>query len=286
MAFIRAEFMSQSLKRIVPVTVVIPSDTTNFSGTGTNPAKPPYKTLYLLHGIYGSDMDMIANTNVMRLARERQMAVVMPAGENHFYVDDSHNGMKYGEFIGKELVEATRRMFPLSCEREDTFIAGMSMGGYGALMNGIKYYDTFGYIASMSTAVITKEALAPGNPNPTPMCDPDYQQAVLDYDTLDTNEKNPYVLLKKYAEVKEQLPKMMITCGKSDPLFRNNERLSAYMTELGIAHEFIPEEGGHNFDFWRAAIVKILDWLPHGEIIPIMDSGDVFGTGDKDEKTA
>lgn len=277
MAFIRAEFMSRSLKRIVPITVVIPSDTTNFSGTGTNPAQPPYKTLYLLHGIYGSDMDMIANTNVMRLARERQLAVVMPAGENHFYVDDSNNGMKYGEFIGKELVEATRRMFPLSDQREDTYIAGMSMGGYGALMNGIRNYETFGYIASMSTAVITKETLGPGMPNPTPMCDPDFQQAIWDYDTLDTNEKNPYVLLKKYADHRECLPKIMILCGESDPLFGNNQKLSKYMDELGIAHEFIPSEGGHNFDFWREAIVRILDWLPHGEVIPIMDSGDVFG---------
>lgn len=268
--------MSQSLKRIVPITVVIPSDTTNFSGTGTNPAKPPYKTLYLLHGIYGSDMDMIANTNVMRLARERQLAVVMPAGENHFYVDD-RNGMKYGEFIGKELVEVTRRMFPLSDKREDTFIAGMSMGGYGAIMNGIRNYNTFSRVASMSTAIITKETLAPGMPNPTPMCDPEFQQAIWDYDTLDTNEKNPYVLLKNYAEHKDEFPEIMITCGTSDPLFQNNQKLSDYMNELGIKHEFIPAEGGHNFDFWRDAITKILDWLPHGDIIPIMDSGDVFG---------
>ena len=49
------------------------------------------------------------------------------------------------------------------------------------------------------------------------------------------------------------------------------------MNELGIEHEFTPSEGGHNFDFWRAAITEILDWLPHGEVIPIMDSGDVFG---------
>ncbi len=277
MAFIRAEFMSSCLKRIVPITVVIPSDTTNFSGTGTNPAKPPYKTLYLLHGIYGSDMDMIINTNVMRLARERQLAVVMPAGENHFYVDDSNNGMKFGEFIGKELVEVTRRMFPLSDKKEDTYIAGMSMGGYGALMNGIKYYDTFGYVASMSTAVITKETLAAGMPNPVPMCDPDFQQAIWDYDTLETNEKNPYVLLKKYARYKNDFPEIMIMCGKDDPLYENNENLSNYMKKLGIKHEFLPEEGGHNFEFWREAIVKILDWLPHGEIIPIMDSGDVFG---------
>ena len=101
-------------------------------------------------------------------------------------------------------------------------------------MNGIRNYETFGYIASMSTAVITKETLGPGMPNPTPMCDPDFQQAIWDYDTLDTNEKE-------------------------------------------IPHEFIPSEGGHNFEFWREAIVRILDWLPHGEMIPILDSGDVFG---------
>lgn len=277
MAFIRAEFMSMSLKRIVPITVVIPSDTTNFSGTGTNPARPPYKTLYLLHGIYGSDMDMITNTNVMRLARERQLAVVMPAGENHFYVDDSVSGAKYGEFIGKELVEATRRMFPLSDKKEDTFISGMSMGGYGALMNGVKYHDTFGYIASMSTAVITPETLAPGQPNPTPMCEAGYQQAVFDIDTLETNEKNPYVLLKKAAEQKADLPKIRLAVGKDDPFLQNNIKLHEYMEELGIRHEFAVNDGGHNFDFWREEITRILDWLPHGEIIPIMDSGDVFG---------
>ncbi len=278
MAFIRAEFMSESLKRIVPVTVVIPSDTTNFSGTGANPAKPPYKTLYLLHGIYGSDMDLIANTNLMRLARERQMAVVMPAGENHFYVDDSLSGAKYGEFIGRELVEATRRMFPLSDRREDTFIAGMSMGGYGAIMNGIRYHETFGYIAGMSTAVITKETLAPGMPNPTPMCEPGFQQAVFDFDTLDTNEKNPYVLLKKYAGQKLRFPKIRLMVGREDPFLKINRNLHEYMDQLGIDHEFLVGDGGHNFDYWRKAVTEILDWLPHGEVIPIMDSGDVFGS--------
>lgn len=277
MAFIRAEFMSMSLKRIVPITVVLPCDTTNFSGTGTNPAKPPYKTLYLLHGIYGSDMDMISNTNLMRQARERQLAVVMPAGENRFYVDDYVSGEKYGEFIGQELVEVTRRMFPLSDKREDTFISGMSMGRYGAIMNGVKYHDTFGYVASMSTAIITKETLAPDAPNPTPMCEPGFQKAVFDLDTLDTNEKNPYVLLKKYADRKVNLPKIMITVGKDDPLYDNNSKLHEYMDKLGIKNEFIPAEGGHNFEFWREAITEILDWLPHGDIIPIMDSGDVFG---------
>lgn len=281
MAFIRAEFMSDCLKRIVPITVVIPCDTTNFSGSGANPAKPPYKTLYLLHGIYGSDMDMIANTNVMRLARERQMAVVMPAGENHFWVDGTREDLKYGEFIGKELVEVTRRMFPLSDKKEDTFIAGMSMGGYGAIMNGIKYYDTFGYVASMSTAVITKETLEPGKPNPIPMCNMDYQREVFDYDTLDTNEKNPYVLMKKLIAHKEKFPAIWITCGTSDPFLVNNQKLHEFMMEQGISHEYIEAEGGHGFDFWRTAIEKILDWLPHGDVIPIEDSGDVFCMGTK-----
>ena len=67
----------------------------------------------------------------------------MPAGENSFYVDDEARGHLYGEFIGCELVEHTRQLFHLSEKREDTFIAGLSMGGYGAIRNGLKYHQTF-----------------------------------------------------------------------------------------------------------------------------------------------
>ena len=73
-----------------------------------------------------------------RFANERGLCVVMPSGENMFYVDQEHTHNHYSQFIGEELVEMTRAMFPLSHKKEDTFIAGLSMGGYGAIVNWFK----------------------------------------------------------------------------------------------------------------------------------------------------
>lgn len=78
--------------------------------------------------------------------------MVMPSGDNAFYVDQPKGHNNYGEYIGQELVRLTRKMFPLSRKREDTFIGGLSMGGYGALRNGLKYSDTFGAVIALSGA--------------------------------------------------------------------------------------------------------------------------------------
>ncbi len=72
-----------------------------------------------------------------RWAEEKNLAVIMPSGDNQFYIDKEDTEEYYGEYVGKELVEFTRKMFPLSEKKEDTFIAGLSMGGYGALINGL-----------------------------------------------------------------------------------------------------------------------------------------------------
>ena len=65
--------------------------------------------------------------------------------------------MNYSTFVGKEVVEMTRKLLPLSHKREDTYLAGVSMGGYGTLLNGMRYADTFGRIAAMSPAIDTYE---------------------------------------------------------------------------------------------------------------------------------
>lgn len=80
----------------------------------------PYKTLYLLHGIFGNYSDWVCGTRIQRYAEEHDLAVVMPSGDNAFYVDQPAGGNFYGEFVGRELVELTRRIFPLSHEREDS----------------------------------------------------------------------------------------------------------------------------------------------------------------------
>ena len=152
MALIQVSMMAQTLGRTVPVTVILPTDKMVFPGQPVREDKP-YKTLYLLHGVLGSCMDWVAGTRIQRFAEDNDLAVVMPSGDNMFYLDHPESGNYYAEFVGRELVEQTRRMFPLSRKREDTFIGGLSMGGYGALRNGLKYHDTFGKIAVFAGAV-------------------------------------------------------------------------------------------------------------------------------------
>ena len=72
----------------------------------------------------------------------------MPSGENKFYVDNPVSNEMYGTFIGKELVDFTRRSFPLSRNREDTYIGGLSMGGFGSIVNGLQNPETFGAVCA------------------------------------------------------------------------------------------------------------------------------------------
>lgn len=137
MAIIKLNYLSKALLRTVDVTVVLPTDTLDMD-TMTYNQKKEYKTLYLLHGIFGDQNDWLYGTRIQRFASERGLCVVMPSGENMFYVDQENTHNLYSQFIGEELVEMTRAMFPLSHRKEDTFIAGLSMGGYGAIVNGLK----------------------------------------------------------------------------------------------------------------------------------------------------
>lgn len=126
MALLQCTFFSQALMRTVPIQVVLPTD--KALGPNAPAPKGPFPTLYLLHGIFGDQTDWVCGTRIQAWATERNLAVVMPAGENSFYVDNKKASALYGTFIGKELVDFTRRTFPLSTKREETFIGGLSMG--------------------------------------------------------------------------------------------------------------------------------------------------------------
>ena len=156
MALMEVNFFSKALMRPVTMNVILPVDKV-FFGEETEEENKPFKTLYLLHGVMGNYTDWVTGTCIKRWAEEKNLAVVMPSGANMFYMDHPNANENYSEFIGKELVKITRRMFPLSHKKEDTFIAGLSMGGYGAIRNGLKYHDTFGYIIGLSSALITED---------------------------------------------------------------------------------------------------------------------------------
>lgn len=275
MAFLQANFISKSLMRTVTVNVLLPADKINLPGE-PEPECAPYKTLYLLHGILGNYTDWLNGTNIQRWSDEKNVAVVMPSGENMFYLDQEKSHAMYGEFIGKELVDMTRKMFPLSDKREDTFIAGLSMGGYGALRNGLKYHETFGYIGALSSALVIDELEKRTDESLLFMETKSYAEAIFgDLSKVKESDKNPEWLALKLKEEGKELPKIYMACGVDDSLMEANKKFYNTLKSAGIDIVFEEGPGSHEWDFWNRYIKKVLDWLPLSDGLAGMNSGKV-----------
>lgn len=262
MAFLQINLLSQTLARTVPVNVFLPVDKIEAPGTLPRGNKP-YKTLYLLHGIYGNYTDWINGTRIMRYAEEHDLAVVMPSGDNSFYVDQPKGNNNYGEFIGKELVELTRKMFNLSDKREDTFIGGLSMGGYGALRNGLKYNETFGYIISLSGALVVEEMATRKGEADWFAQGKDYAEYCMGpLDKLLESDKNPKYIVKNLIKAGADIPKIYLACGDSDNLLGVSQDMADFLKGQNIDVTFEIGPGNHEWDFWDTYIKKAIEWLP------------------------
>ncbi len=262
MALIQVNFISESLMRTVPIQVILPVDKMTLPGM-PKPEEKPFKTLYLLHGILGNYTDWVSGSNIQRWAEEKNLAVVMPSGDNAFYVDQKGAHNNYGEFIGKELVEITRKMFPLSRKREDTFIAGLSMGGFGALRNGLKYHDTFGYIAALSSALVL-DGIEKRTDDTFMFADSrSYAESVFgNLNQVAESDINPEWIAKNLVKDDAEIPEIYMTCGTEDFLVSANRKFKDNLVNLGITVTYVEGKGSHEWDFWNWGIRNILEWLP------------------------
>lgn len=262
MAHIQMNFLSKALMRTVTIQVILPVDKLTTTDTSVS-KKTSYPTLYLLNGIMGNHTDWCNATRIQTLAEERDLAVVMPAGENLFYLDYEPIHALYGEYIGQELVEVTRRMFPLSNQREDTFLAGLSMGGYGALRNGLKYADRFGFVAALSCAMELYDIESRTNDSPFFFERRDYAEFVFgDLSKVRQTDKDPVWLAEKLILEGLEPPKVYIACGDQDFLLRNNRRLRDELRTAGLTLTYEEASGGHDWNFWDKQISRVMDWLP------------------------
>ena len=279
MAFATMNFFSKSLKRTIPFNIVIPTDKI-LPGEENEKAKErkPFQTLYLLHGILGNYTDWVNGTRLQALANDRNLCVVMPSGDNKFYSDSDLSGDMYGKLIGEELVEFTRNTFPLSHKREDTFIGGLSMGGFGAITNGLRNPETFGCIIGLSSALVKDHILnsveEPGNDFFTRTQYrtlfgleriEDFVGSVDDYDAL----------AEKLVKEKGPMPKIYLACGNEDGLIDVNVQFKDRLISLGYDVTWEQGPGVHDWYFWDQYIEKALEWLPVDEAVAGVSSENV-----------
>lgn len=260
MAFLQANFFSKSLKKQTTFNALVPLD--QFEDPNQAQAqKRPMKALYLLHGYSGNFTDWVCGSNIQELSLKHNIAVFMPSGDNFFYLDDTQMGILYSEFIGNELVEFTRRLFPITGKREDTFIGGLSMGGYGAIRNGLKFSHNFSRIIALSSALITNNIAGMPVDFKDHVADYGYYSRVFgDLDKLLGSDKDPEALVSKMKKEGKQIPQIYMACGTEDFLLDENRRFHDVLNSEGIKHTYIESPGEHNWKFWNEYIEKAIIW--------------------------
>ena len=193
-----------------------------------------YPVLYLLHG-WGGDQnewwvydDMADDADAMIASGEvPEMIIVTPDGQTWRYIDNwNGNGLDYEQYFFKELMPYIETRYSIRRERQSRAIGGFSMGGYGALRYGVVHHELFSYVYAMSSVIGESE--------------------LTDMGSIVTNYQ-PSVL-----------PGITLECGDRDYFTYDNREFSAQLTQLGIAHEHIERNGGHDWEFWSACTPKML----------------------------
>lgn len=253
MAKFQVNMISYALERTIDLTVIVP--TTSFpEALGLNNFKPShvveskYPVLYLMHGLGNNQATWGGYSNIELFAEERNIAVVMFSGENKFYTNIPAKSKypKFGDdwdkFIDQELPEFVTNYFPISAKPEDTYIAGLSMGGAGALMHGIRNPQKYHAVGAFSAAIV--------------MTDKDAEKRNMPlYDPRPDIDKDKKQNLK--------LPKFYIACGGDDGWHVPDKALVDYLRANDYHADWSLVPGfKHEWRFWNQQVEKFLDWLP------------------------
>ena len=252
MAFITIEFLSEILGRQTSIDVIIPQKSTNGEIGITNNAKgEKYKTLVLLHGLSDNSRIWMRRTCIDRYATEKGIAVVMPSGDRSFYTN-MYNGDRFADFIGKEVLAIAREYLPLSDKREDTFIAGNSMGGYGAMKMALKFPETFSAAAGLSSVADVAKFMEERYP-------------LLGTQIFGEGNKVPnsedLFALTTACESNPLRPRLYMIEGLGDFMLEENRRLQAHIKTLDYDFTYEEYEGIHDWVFWDTYIQKVLAWM-------------------------
>ena len=214
--------------------------------------------VYLLHGMYGDASSWFRYSNVERYAQDHRCALVTCSAGNNFY-QNMPGGLQWETFFTEELPAYIRALFPVSSRREDTFIAGFSMGGYGAWHLALKAPELYAKAASLSGALDLPSLYKDQKLVPSP--------GAFHWDAIfggaESLEGSAADLFAQYRRCAERgcVPQLYQTCGTEDFLWPMNIDVRARFLAMGCDLTSTSGPGGHDWSFWDREIVRVLDWL-------------------------
>ena len=273
MAKITCNFVSYSLRRAVDITVIIPTPTipsiscaARAGIPNTHAPKAPYPVLYLLHGMGNNHATWNGYSNIELYAEERQIAVVCPSGENKGYIPDGRDD--FFQFIAEELPDFICGMFPISKRPEDTYVAGLSMGGYGALVHGLSHPERFAAVGAFSAGAAIPPAELVNDPQKL-------LKAVEDGSILNQNSPIPIkydvsaltAAARFLSAEKRTSPKFYLACGDMDSVYERAVSYRDFLCSVGADVTWDELHGyEHEWRFWDIEVERFLDWIPRTDI--------------------
>ncbi|MEV4467503.1 alpha/beta hydrolase family protein [Micromonospora echinofusca] len=256
MALTRVDFYSEVLGLSTSMTVILPQQTTTQIGMSGSAGQGDPPVLYLLHGLSDDDTIWLRRTSIERYVAPLGLAVVMPQVGRSFYADEEH-GNRYWTFLTEELPRLCHGFFRLSARREDTFVAGLSMGGYGALKWALREPGRFAAAASLSGAL---DVAARRHATTAPL-DPAVWHTAFGERTVAGSDDDLLALLGR-ATGDDDLPALRVACGTEDFLYEDNLTFVAAAHERGVPLTVDFSPGTHDWAYWDAKIQDVLAWLP------------------------
>lgn len=252
MAFIDLKFYSEALGMQTEVYVVIPQKSNNGEiGIGTAKGADKYKCLYLLHGHSDDHTIWMRRTSIERYATEYGICVVMPCGGRSFYTDMKY-GMKYYTFVAQELPEIICDMFNVSRKREDNFLAGNSMGGYGALKIALKECGRFCAAAGLSPVTDLQFLFDSGREDL-------FHHIFGETNVIPEQEQLGWLLEQKKDDPGR--PRIFVGVGTEDFLYGDSQAFREKIGKLDYDFTYRESSGEHNWIFWDEYIQYVLKWM-------------------------
>lgn len=254
MALITCNFHSETLGLNTSMKVLLPQQPRT---QGAKPKDIKYKTLYLLHGYSDDDTIWTRRTSIERYAGDLGIAVVMPNVHRSYYTDMAYGG-NYWTFLSEELPFIARSMFPLSDRTEDNFVAGLSMGGYGAFKWALRHPDRFAAAGSFSGVLDVAGFVSKTKDDAARKRS---FHLIFGDEPVEGTDNDLLALLERGVKNGQAFPPLYQWCGTEDFLYGENLTFRDACKAAGYELDYSEGPGDHSWGYWDEQVKLYLDWL-------------------------